>query len=66
MLNKIHKKQCITQNSLENSHNFCLRIYILVCFIPAANFITDTVQQHPATKGNTPGLFKAKLKNAGV
>lgn len=66
VLNKIHKKQCIAQSLLEKSHNLCLPVYILVCFIPADDFIIDILQHHAATKGTAPGLFKAKTKNTRV
>lgn len=41
-------------------------LYILVCFIPAADLITDILQHHAVTKGMAPGLFKAKPKNDGA
>lgn len=66
MLNKTDKKQFITLRLLEISHNLCVPIYILVCFMPAAAFITDISQHHAATKGTAPGLFKAKTKNTRV
>lgn len=64
--NKILKKRCVSESLLEVSHQFCLLVYIPVCFIPAADFITDILQHRAATKGTIPGLFNAETKNSGV
>lgn len=45
----------------------CVFPYIfLLCFIPAADLITDLLQHHAATKEMAPGLFKDKPQNAGA
>lgn len=54
-------KQDVTQSLLEEHHNLCFPIYILIHFIPIFAFISDMLQHHTVTKVAVPGLPNSRM-----